>query len=171
MPWAVEGCLNLLMYISGLEDLILSHELSLYFYADGCQLFHHEYTQVTANYSFLQTRWSGQCQCAVVNCINNVSDWLSFNRLKWNPLKLSSFGQPQVDGNISLIVVLSLSLQPILNHLLCKPVGVLLDLSFKSQVNILWALNSNQLRQIKFICTVPSYRCSEEFVQHLLFHD
>jgi hypothetical protein len=72
----VLGPLLFILYTASLHDVIQSHNIDSHFYADDSQLYSH---CKPAELSVLKLR--------MIECINDVSDWMSSNRLKLNSAK------------------------------------------------------------------------------------
>ena len=73
---SVLGPLLFVLYTAGLHDIIDNHGLRSHFYADDSQI-----------YASCKPKDCKTLKAKILQCINDISSWMSSNRLKLNPTK------------------------------------------------------------------------------------
>ena len=140
---SVLGPLLFVLYTAGLHNVIDNHGLRSHFYADDSQI-----------YASCKPKDSKSLKTNVLQCINDVSSWMSSNRLKLNPTK-TEFMWCSTPSQRHLINdepfdVAGISIKPVSS---VKLLGVFIDgdLSMSTQVNKTISSCFYQLRRIKSV--------------------
>src|ERR1051325_2945380 len=142
-PGSVLGLLLFVMYTAGLQDVIRNHNLLGYFYADDSQA-----------YSSCYPSEAGALKATMLRCIDDVSSWMSSNRLKLNPTKTEFMWcfTPQQRHRIdtSSFLLAGATIAPVTS---VRLLGVNIDgeLTMSSHVNRTISTCFYQLRRMKSI--------------------
>ena len=157
---SVLGPLLFLLYTSGLNEVIQTHGLNGYFYADDSQI---RSSNVASNGAIMKT--------GIINCINNVEQWMASNRLKLNPSKTefmwcSTTHQRHLVDN-SPFILGGTSITPS-NSVRLLGVLVDCDLSMTSQVNQISKSCFYHLRRMKSVRRCLSTESSKTVVNSIV---